>query len=299
MTLNKILFGITLLAAGIVFLVYRTQTKPVVESKRTEMKHVPREVAQKAQVTKPTTAWRVPILMYHYVEFVKDKNDKLREALDVIPPIFDEQMKTLKDAGYTFMTASELADVIDGKRVMPPKPILITFDDGHWDLATDVLPILKKYDVKATAYIISGFIGGSDNLSRAQLTAVANSGLIEIGAHTVHHVSLKGKLAPIVALEVNLSKEQIEAMIHRPVVSFAYPNGSFDQQAIDIVRKAGFRTAVSTIPGETVTNANRYFLFRLRPGNRTGQTFLNYLDSVKDDVFLVPQTPTPIPKSTP
>lgn len=272
------------IAVALMVFIYRTQTRPVRDAKSSEMKSVPREVLSRTSAPRVAgqSAIRVPILMYHYVEFVADKKDVIRQKLNVPPPVFESQVKTLKDAGYTFMTASQLADVMDGMSPLPEKPVLLTIDDGHWDLDTVVLPILKKYRAYATAYIISGFIGSSDFLSAPQLSDVAGSGLVEIGAHTIHHVSLLGKLKPIVAREVDVSKRQLEEMTGSPVVSFAYPNGSFDQQAIDTVAAAGFRTAVSTVPGITASDRNRFFLFRLRPGGRTGKTLLEYLESEKE-----------------
>jgi peptidoglycan/xylan/chitin deacetylase (PgdA/CDA1 family) len=198
-------------------------------------------------------------------------------SLNVNPNVFENQVATLKNAGYTFMTARELGEVIDGKMKMPVNPILLTFDDGHWDFDTDVLPILKQYHVKATAYIITGFIGGSDFMSEAQLQDVINSGLVDIGAHTVHHLSLKGLPLATVLYEVDESKTWLETNYHLAPVSFAYPNGSFDQQAVDVVRDDGFSTAVSTIPGIEQNNGNRFFFYRLRPGYRTGPTLLDWL----------------------
>lgn len=255
------------------------QFRSVTETVRSEAKQrIPMEMRPKAP---PAASFRVPMLMYHYVEYVKDRGDTIRQTLNVVPHIFDLQVKTLVDDGYTFMTASELADVLDGKSALPAKPILLTFDDGHWDLYTDVLPILKKYHVKATVYVISGFIGGADFMSKDQLKAVIQSGLVEIGAHTVHHVSLAKKLFPVVEYEVLHSKEALQNTYHLSVVSFAYPNGSFDQQAADVVKSAGFRTAVSTIPGIVQSQHNRFFLYRLRPGGRTGQELLHYLSQME------------------
>lgn len=251
-----------------------SQFKSVTETSKSEAMKVPKEIRLNVS---PAATFRVPILMYHYVEYVKDKRDTIRQSLDILPNIFDKQLSTLVNAGYTFMTASELADVLDGKSALPPKPILLTFDDGHWDLYTDVLPILEKYHVHATAYIISGFIGGTDFMTKDQLEGVIKSGLVEIGAHTVHHISLAQKLFPVVEYEVLHSKESIQNTYHLQVVSFAYPNGSFDQQAADIVRDAGFRTAVSTVPGIAQSQNNRFYLYRLRPGGRTGDELLRYL----------------------
>ncbi len=277
-----ILLVVLIVLTGISFFLFRAfsgreNPKPVVETLRSEVKRLPREIKRKLAEITPTAVLRVPILMYHYVEYVQDKRDTIRQSLNVDPDIFESQIKTLRDGGYTFMTAKELGDVLDGKIALPNNPILLTFDDGHWDFYSDVLPILKKYHVKATAYIIPGFIGGSDFMTKQEIEAVRDSGLVDIGAHTVHHISLKGLPLSEVKYEVDTSKTMLEDKYHIHVVSFAYPNGSFDEQAVDVVKDAGFTTSVSTVPGVEQTLGNRYFLFRLRPSRRTGAFLLDWL----------------------
>ena len=239
---------------------------------------VKKVIAKQIKTASISATLQVPLLLYHYVEYVQDKKDTERQKLDVTPYIFEKQIQTLLDAGYTFITAKDLGDILDGKKQMPQKPIILTFDDGHWDLDTTVLPILKKYNVHATAYIVPGFIGGSDFLSQKQLQDVIKSGLVEIGAHTVHHISLKGLFTAKAQYEILESKRMLEKGYHIKVYSFAYPYGSFDQQAITLVKQDGFTTAASTIPGALQGNINRYFLYRVRPGSQTDQYLLNYLD---------------------
>jgi peptidoglycan/xylan/chitin deacetylase (PgdA/CDA1 family) len=276
--MNRLIFFILLLL-GVVRLIgfVHFQVHTVVDSKKVDMKSVPKNIHKEPDSASPSAVLRVPILMYHYVENVKDKRDTIRQSLNIPPYVFEQQVKMLKEDGYTFMTMSDLADVMDNRHLLPPKPIIFTFDDGHWDLFTEVLPILKKYDIRVTAYIISGFIGGSDFLSKNQLSEIIKSGNVEIGAHTVHHISLAKKLLPLVQYEVATSKKQLEDAYHISVVSFAYPSGSFDNQAMDVVKKAGFATAVSTVPGIEQHQSNRYYLYRLRPGARTGKILLSYL----------------------
>lgn len=252
----------------------------VYETPNTEVNTLPSEIQKIYQppTSSSSATLRVPILLYHYVEYVRDKKDTIRQSLDITPDVFEKQVKTLKDAGYTFMTVSDLADVLDGKTKLPDKPVILTFDDGHWDLYTDVLPIIEKYQVKVTAYIVPGFIGGSDSLSSDQLQKVIQSNLVEIGDHTIHHASLAKRPLALVRYEVNLSKEMLEKRYNIHVVSFAYPYGSFDQQAISVVKDAGFKTAVSTVPGILQNQSNRYFLFRIRPGRRKGVALINLLE---------------------
>ncbi len=241
---------------------------------------VKKELEKKKQANVPVlgvSTVHVPILMYHYIEYVQDKNDKMRISLDITPFTLEQQVKTLKDAGYTFMSNAELADVLDGKMPLPNKPILLTFDDGYRDFYTDAYPILKKYNARATEYIITGYLDRPNHLLTTQLQELAKDGLVEIGAHTVDHAWLKGGTLANVSNEVFQSKVVLQQLINKPVVSFAYPYGAFDEQAIKVVKEAGFRTAVSTMPGIDQLQDNRYFLYRLRPGARTGEGLLTWL----------------------
>jgi peptidoglycan/xylan/chitin deacetylase (PgdA/CDA1 family) len=229
------------------------------------------------------TMVRVPILMYHYVEYVKDKGDTIRQSLSLTPYTFEQEVKTLLDAGYTFMTNAELADALSAKIPLPSKPIVLTFDDGYRDFYTDVYPILKKYHAKATAYIITGFLGYPNNMSAAQVKEIAYDGLVEIGAHTVHHAWLKGMQQKELVYEVTQSQKTLEDLIGKPVVSFAYPYGVFDVPAIQAIAASGFTSAVSTIPGADQYQSHRFFLYRLRPGGKTGESLLSWLSSVTDE----------------
>lgn len=235
---------------------------------------------KKSAIPIPKTV-NIPILMFHYVEYVQNKNDTMRIALNTTPFTLDNEIKTLSDAGYTFMTNKELVDALDGKSRLPAKPIVLTFDDGYRDFYTDAYPILKKYHAKATQYVISGFLNQSNHLLTSQLQEIAKDGLVEIGAHTVNHVWLKGQTLQTVTNEVVQSKSTLEKLIHSPVVSFAYPFGAFDLQALNVVKNAGFLSATSTIPGAEQTQENRYFMYRLRSGGRTGQNFLTWIGNQK------------------
>ena len=226
----------------------------------------------------PLTSLTAPILIYHYVEYVRNEKDTIRKSLNIPPYIFTRQIETLKNAGYTFITASELMDILDGKINLPKKPVLITFDDGYRDFYTDVFPILKKNNVKATAYIVSGFLDKPNYMLTWQLKQVARNGLIEIGAHTVHHYSLRGLDPELAKYEIEESKKELEKIIGIPVVSFAYPDGSFDDQAIKIVRDAGFKSAVTTMHGFATTPENKHSIYRIHPGDKTDNYLLNFLE---------------------
>ena len=290
-TLHVIVFAVELVLLFLLLSILitdmygKTSTKPVMETAETVVRTLPDDVKNKMSSDVVSSQLRVPILMYHYVENVTDTKDTFRASLNIEPIVFEEQIITLKNSGYTFMTASELADVFDGYAILPEKPILITIDDGHWDIYTDVLNILKKHQVKITAYIIPGLVGGSDFLTKEQLHIVARSGLVDIGAHTVHHLSLPDLSRAEMEYEIKESKKQLEDELGVTVSSFAYPNGAFDVQITDTVEDSKFRLAVSTIPGIEHSEESRYFLYRLRPGKRVGDELLNWLNQDNFQAF--------------
>jgi len=81
-----------------------------------------------------------------------------------------------------------------------------------------------------------------------QLEEIAKSPLIEIGAHTMDHMALAGMATDSAKFQISQSRIALQKELHLPINSFAYPYGSFDQQAINLVREAGFIDAASTFP---------------------------------------------------
>lgn len=242
-----------------------------------DVTQIPPEVQKSIKNTKPTKQFYIPVLLYHYVEYVKDEKDTIRKSLNIIPAVFDTEVKTLKDKGYTFLTPKDLADILDDKNNLPERSVILSFDDGYRDFYTDVFPILKKYNVRAIAYIVPNFLNKPNNMDLWQLKEIAQSGLVEIGAHTMNHAYLVGLPKARVEYEVIQSKKYLEKQLGVQVVSFAYPYGAFDSQVINVVKNSGFKTAVTTIHGNLVADTNRYFIYRLRPGARVGESLIKYI----------------------
>lgn len=243
---------------------------------------IPLVVQKSIENVKATKQFYVPILLYHYVEYIKDPGDTIRKSLNIIPAVFEEEVKTLKNAGYTFLTPKDLADVLDDKNILPENPVILTFDDGYRDFYTDVFPILKKYKVKAIAYIVPNFLDKPNNMDTWMLKELVKSGLVEIGAHSMNHSYLTELPQKSVEYEVVESKKYLEKILGIPIVSFAYPYGAFDNQTIKIIQDAGFKTAVTTIDGNLVMDINRFFLYRFRSGGRIGE---NLIKLVKEKKF--------------
>ncbi|WP_416202904.1 polysaccharide deacetylase family protein [Acinetobacter sp. LoGeW2-3] len=211
---------------------------------------------------KPAVDWKRPrVLMYHMVREHIDgaKFNKLR----VKPAEFDKQVAWMKAQGFHFVTMQELQDNWGNH---PEKTVAITFDDGYLDNLENAFPILEKYQAKATIYVVvdrhdrdwstykkahhnSGELAHEPKLNDIQVKQLSNSGLIEIGSHTMTHANLS-KLDDVASLkELTESKHQIEALIAKPVTSFAYPFGIYSQRDVELAKQAGYSNAVTTKEG--------------------------------------------------
>jgi peptidoglycan/xylan/chitin deacetylase (PgdA/CDA1 family) len=160
---------------------------------------------------------------------------------------------------------------------LPEKPVVITFDDGFLD-QLKAFELLKKYNMKATLYLIiggerSGYcIGitrtdlrcGDDYMSWSQIKNLLNSGLIEIGAHTLNHADLTTLPIQNQLDEINESKKRLEDMYNVSVTTFAYPYGRYNNDSLESVSKAGFLTAVTTHSGTIQTTQTRLISPRVR-----------------------------------
>ena len=180
------------------------------------------------------------LLMYHSVD-----PDAAQDGLTIHPEHFERQIVDLKERGYRFLTAAELSDAIARGERDFSKTAVLTFDDGFEDNYTQAFPILKKHGAKATIYLSPGY-ERIRFLQNDQIAEMAQSGFIEFGAHTYSHVNLTRLSDAEAENEILKSKSVAETLSRHPCVSFSYPYGRFTSAHEEMVRKAGFTSAVST-----------------------------------------------------
>lgn len=222
---------------------------------------------------------KLPIIMYHYVEYVKDAGDLIRKKLNITPYLFNEQLSELHNAGYKTYFVREIPDILDLKIDYATRSAVLTFDDGYGDFYTDVFPILKKYQMKATIYIINHYIGRKGFLTEKEIKELISSGLVEIGAHTLDHFYLKQAPITVTRRQIFESKELLEERFGVEVKTFAYPYGAFSPETVELVKEAGFTAVVSVIPGVYQSKENLFYLSRIRPGIFTLQNMIKVLES--------------------
>lgn len=206
--------------------------------------------------------WRRPrILMYHMVQ---EHRPRARfNGLRVTPARFEAQVRWLHEQGFTFFTMSELWARWDD---LPERSVAITFDDGYADNLHHALPILERYDARATIYVVvdrhdrdwstykkahhnSGELAREPKLTDSELQQLVASGRIEIGSHTLTHCNLASTPEADKRVEMVESQRLLAGLLGVPVRSFAYPFGIYSPSDVELARTTGYSTAVTTVDG--------------------------------------------------
>ncbi|CUH94368.1 hypothetical protein P22_0434 [Propionispora sp. 2/2-37] len=198
----------------------------------------------------------VPILAYHKV----CEEDNLYA---VSPGEFEEQMRYLAEHGYTAISLRDYFAAASGERQLPDKPVIITFDDGYDNNYLQALPIMEKYGMHGTVFVVSGYVEAYPGyLSWPQIADMLQRGT-EIGSHTASHVQLDQISLEERRQEIVESKSLLEQHTGVPVEFLAYPYGGYDQATEDILREAGYIGACSGEPGLNQGTDHAYALKRI------------------------------------
>ena len=188
----------------------------------------------------------IPILVYHNFTTKESSSYKI----NIVE--FEKQMDYLATHNYSVISLSELLKGLRDSQ-LPPKPIVITIDDGFKSTYTLAYPVLKKYNFPATLFLYTNFIEkNSHSLTWEEIREMTKNN-IEIGSHTLSHCNLlkykknenyETYLARI-RREIFLSKEILESKIGRKVKFFAYPYGAYSSTIKDLAIQAGYEGIVN------------------------------------------------------
>ena len=201
----------------------------------------------------PTTG--VPILAYHQVSEADD-------IYSVTAGQFEEQMAYLAEKGYNAISLKELFDFFDGKGNLPDKPIVITFDDGYEDNVLTALPIMEKYKMRSTVFVVPSLVGTTEYLSWEQVSEMQKHHT-EIGSHTMSHVGMNEISSVDQRRELQESKTALEEHLGQPITFFAYPYGQFTAITQQLLKDTGYRGACSGITGLNNKGTDVYALKRV------------------------------------
>ena len=213
---------------------------------------------------------RVPILMYHYISTPPEDADEYRTDLSVLPENFRAQIAYLAENGYQSITFNDLSLALTNKKILPDKPVILTFDDGYIDNYENAFPILAEYGFRATFFIVTDFI---DNEYSAYMTW----GMIKEMSAAGHHIEPHSRTHPdLTGQEYDYLIWQIlgpqETISYHTGITpryFSYPSGRYDDAVIEVLQALDFWGAVTTYSGKVHNFDGRYKCSRLRVRNDT------------------------------
>ena len=192
---------------------------------------------------------QVYILCYHDVEV----KDKVSSPYDTSIDLFKVQMKFLKENQYKVVPLSAIADWVKQGTPLPKKAIGICFDDNYMGVYKNAYPVLKKYKFPATDFVHTHYVGvmtAKDHPTWKQLQEMEDSGLMDIGSHTVNHTSLATVSIESARWEITESLKALQTHLKKkPRRYFAYPNVSYNDAVVAEVEKSGFAAGFYGVEG--------------------------------------------------
>lgn len=209
----------------------------------------------------------VPTFVYHRFD------DSRFPSTNISNEHFEAHLKYLSNNGYRALTFAEAQTYLQSQ-VKAEKVVCLTVDDGFKSFLENGLPLLQKYDMKATVFVNTETVGSSDYMSWDELKALTDAG-IEIGNHSHSHAYYLNDTSATrnasFAADLQKSQSLFEQNLGFEPVSFAYPYGEFDEQMEQVVIETGFESAAIQSSGVMYTGMNRFQSPRFPMSDRYGK----------------------------
>lgn len=238
----------------------------------------------------------VPILLYHRIG-----ESPINSQYYVPPEKFEQQMKLLHDWEYTVIPIELLVEAIKEGTNLPPRPIIITFDDGDISVYETAFPIMHKYGLTGVVYIVGNYMNTDGYMSADQIKELVAAGW-EVGSHSMNHRDLRKIELYFQRIEVVESRKLIREATGSSVDTFAYPFGFMGDTAGKLVHAAGYSAAMGLGFTNDQGSSNLFWLQRRDiQGKYDIKNFALFLSWQGDPNLLPPDTPTPTarPSRTP
>jgi len=205
---------------------------------------------------------RIPIILYHRLISKEAAEQGLVRDDEMIyvsyDTVFAEQMEYLYKDGYTTIDFDDYLKIRSGQCDLPPKPVLITFDDGYLSNYTMAFPALKKHGQKAVIFVVlqpdeytvEKVKGVDDFVNEDQIREMASNN-ISIQSHTMTHCQLTDFDDEQVEYELTESRRRLESITGCSVEHIAIPRASYNRRIRNFVRDAGYKTACCNNKGSS------------------------------------------------
>ncbi|MBI2618398.1 polysaccharide deacetylase family protein [Candidatus Kaiserbacteria bacterium] len=215
---------------------------------------------------------RAVILLYHDIG---DSDLYLTVSLEQ----FEAQMRFLSKKRYTIISLKRLGEILSRGEVIPPKTIILTFDDGYVSHLSVVLPTLERYGFHGTFFVATDYVGKEIDNSEYKPQTVLDWNNIQIlerslsadvEPHSRSHREFPTLSEEEVEKEVNESRAELERRLKKTCATFAYPRGAYTAVSAAVVRRLGFIAGVSVTEGLVSSDSDRYTLPRNTINRDTG-----------------------------
>ncbi|MDO8734521.1 MAG: polysaccharide deacetylase family protein [Elusimicrobiota bacterium] len=201
----------------------------------------------------------VLILCYHTI----NKNGK------ITPEIFEENLFSLKKKNYSPASLDDIFNYISGKKELLGRTVHLTFDDGYRDNYSEAFPILKKFNFKATVFLITSRVGMLGYLQWQQIKEMESSGIFSFESHSHTHPrhSTTQSTKEELINDLLISKKIIKENLKKETKHFCYPYGEYDNLYVSALKEAGFLTGLTLNIGLNAVGQNPYLLKRIEVRN--------------------------------
>lgn len=214
----------------------------------------------------PALRTPVPVLMYHVIGAPPPSAPY--PELFVSRQLFAAQVDALARAGYQAITLDRMWQAWHGRAALPPRPIVLTFDDGYPQDFTRVRPLLAQRHWPGVLNLaVRNLLDGK--LTVRQIRLMIRQGW-EVDAHTINHIDLTTLGPSALHHEVAGSRTWIRRRFHVPVDFFCYPSGRYNARVISAVRSAGFLGATIEGAGSASPRDGFFTLPRIRVSRSDG-----------------------------
>ncbi|MEW6067929.1 MAG: polysaccharide deacetylase family protein [Nitrospirota bacterium] len=211
----------------------------------------------------------IPILLYHRFGPV------VADSMTVTTSVFESHLQCLKDNGYKVIPLKQLVNYYQGEgKPLPQRSVVITVDDGHKSVYTEMFPLIKKYHVPVTLFLYPSVISNASYaMTWEQLQEMKKTGLFDFQSHTYWHPNFKkdkkklnqDEYNKFVKMQLKKSKERLEKELNVKIDMLAWPFGIYDDLLIADAKGAGYVACFTirrshTVPSDNIMALPRYLM---------------------------------------
>lgn len=206
----------------------------------------------------------IPIFLYHHI--VKEESEIQYDYMQTTEKTFEEQIRGLENLGYHFISYQDLIDYNNGQKKLYKKSCVLTFDDGCKDIYTNAYPILQKYNIPFTMFVVTNAVGADGCASWKELKEMQDSGLALIASHSTNHTEFN-KLSVEETLEnIDSSYKALEENLgEQKTKIFTYPYGLYSQEQLEPLKEEGYVINLTDNKINKSKDLNLYGLHRCYP----------------------------------